>query len=420
MATYSSKKYPIPASSITSATLADGTVAAVDLAAGAVGTSQLASTLDLSGKTVTYRSIVAGDIASNAITSAKVADAAITTAKMANSGLELGMRNAFINGNFDIWQRSTSATHTGIWSVVSADRWGGHFDGGTAGTYVRSTAVPNSNSLYSMRVQGASGGTSAYLDQRIEAVNGRAMINAGSATVSGWVRRVGTASASITVNLITPTAVNNFAGYNTIGACFSANNTISGNGTASSSTLTLTTANTWYYFTVTDTSFATRTGIANGAQIYFALGGLSSTSNYYEFSQLQIEAGSTATPFEFRQFGTELALCQRYYEKSWHQDLAIGSAHGVQVQLRISANANFTNYLLISSPYKVTKRITNPTVIVYDSSGNAGKINMNDSITDPNNITPTGYGTVGDWGVQVNYNASHNGIGYAWSSNAEL
>jgi hypothetical protein len=251
---------------------------------------------------------------------------------MSNSGLELGMRNAFINGNFDVWQRSTSATHTGIWSVVSADRWGGHFDGGTAGTYARSTNVPNSNSLYSMRVQGASGGTAAYLDQRIEAINGRAMINAGSATVSGWVRRVGTASASITVNLITPTAVDNFAGYNTIGACFSANNTISGNGTASSSTLTLTTADTWYYFSVTDTSWASRTGIANGAQIYFALGGLSSTSNYYEFSQLQIEAGPSATPFEYRQYGTELALCQRYGQMAASANEAghIGFLNGAQ------------------------------------------------------------------------------------------
>jgi hypothetical protein len=313
MATYSSKKYP--AGSVTSAQLADGTVVAVDLADGAITSAKLNSTVDLSGKTVTYRSIVAGDIASNAITTAKVAANAVTPAKMSNSGLELGMRNAFINGNFDVWQRSTSATHTGIWSVVSADRWGGHFDGGTAGTYARSTNVPNSNSLYSMRVQGASGGTAAYLDQRIEAINGRAMINAGSATVSGWVRRSGTASASITVNLITPTALDNFSSYNTIGACFSANNTISGNGTASASTLTLTTADTWYYFTVTDTSWASRTDITKGAQIYFALGGLSSTSNYYEFSQLQIEAGPTATPFEFRQFGTELELCQRYYEQ---------------------------------------------------------------------------------------------------------
>jgi hypothetical protein len=27
-----------------------------------------------------------------------------------------------------------------------------------------------------------------------------------------------------------------------------------------------------------------------------------------------LEEGSTPTPFEYRQYGTELALCQRYYE----------------------------------------------------------------------------------------------------------
>jgi len=64
MATYSSKKYP--SGSVTSAQLADGTVVAVDLADGAVTSAKLNSTVDLSGKTVTYRSIVNADIASGA------------------------------------------------------------------------------------------------------------------------------------------------------------------------------------------------------------------------------------------------------------------------------------------------------------------------------------------------------------------
>ena len=324
MATYSSKKYP--SSSITSAQLADGSVVAVDLADGAVTSAKILDGTIVNGDinasaAVAYsklnlsNSIVAGDITSNAVTNAKLASTAVTPAKLANSGAELGMRNMFINGNFDIWQRSTSYTYPGgIWLYGHADRWAGHFDGGSAGTYSRSTNVPNSNSAYSMRVAGVSGGTSAYLNQRIEAVNGRAGIAAGSVTVSGWIKRTGNAASSVSLNLITPTALDNYASYNTIGNCFSANNTISGNGTASGSSMTLTTADTWYYFTMTDTSWATRTGIANGAQIYFGLGGLSTTGSYYEFSQLQIEAGPTATPFEFRHISTELALCQRYFQ----------------------------------------------------------------------------------------------------------
>jgi hypothetical protein len=40
------------------------------------------------------------------------------------------------------------------------------------------------------------------------------------------------------------------------------------------------------------------------------------TGDWYEISQVQVEVGSTATPFEQRSIGTELALCERYYETS--------------------------------------------------------------------------------------------------------
>ena len=46
---------------------------------------------------------------------------------------------------------------------------------------------------------------------------------------------------------------------------------------------------------------------------------------------VQLEKGSVATPFEFRQFGTELALCQRYYTKlsSNSSYTPFGTGHGV-------------------------------------------------------------------------------------------
>lgn len=51
---------------------------------------------------------------------------------------------------------------------------------------------------------------------------------------------------------------------------------------------------------------------ADGANI---LGG-----EYFEFTLLQMELGTVATPFEFRLAQTELALCQRYY---WQHSIAI-------------------------------------------------------------------------------------------------
>jgi hypothetical protein len=38
--------------------------------------------------------------------------------------------------------------------------------------------------------------------------------------------------------------------------------------------------------------------------------------NYIEFTGVQLEKGTVATPFEFRPYATELALCQRYYYRT--------------------------------------------------------------------------------------------------------
>ena len=61
------------------------------------------------------------------------------------------------------------------------------------------------------------------------------------------------------------------------------------------------TANTWNYSTEYFAASSTTNLIAtNGATFYI--------------TGVQLEAGTTASPFEYRQYGTELALCQRYYE----------------------------------------------------------------------------------------------------------
>ena len=39
------------------------------------------------------------------------------------------------------------------------------------------------------------------------------------------------------------------------------------------------------------------------------------TANYWQITGVQLEVGDTATPFEHRSYGQELALCQRYYQR---------------------------------------------------------------------------------------------------------
>jgi len=109
------------------------------------------------------------------------------------------------------------------------------------------------------------------------------------------------------------------------------------------STYTINSANTWEYKTVTvagDTSGTWQTGNLRGMLVRFGLtagtdfqqaAGSWGTANAFGTSStvqllstlnatwfitgVQLEVGSTATSFDYRPYGTELALCQRYYAR---------------------------------------------------------------------------------------------------------
>ena len=49
------------------------------------------------------------------------------------------------------------------------------------------------------------------------------------------------------------------------------------------------------------------------------------TSNYWQITGVQLEAGAVATPFEFEQINETLAKCQRYYENSYNDGVAVGT-----------------------------------------------------------------------------------------------
>jgi hypothetical protein len=105
---------------------------------------------------------------------------------------------------------------------------------------------------------------------------------------------------------------------------------------------TINAANTWEYKTITIPGDTTGTWLTTndiGMRVYFGLGvgtDFTGTANQWnaafdasasgavnvmgtlnatwQVTGVQLEAGSVATPFERRPYGTELMLCQRYYE----------------------------------------------------------------------------------------------------------
>jgi hypothetical protein len=136
-------------------------------------------------------------------------------------------------------------------------------------------------------------------------------------------------------------------------------------------TYTITSANTWTYITITvpgdvTGTWLTTTGI--GMRVYFSLGVGSSRSQTagawtgaesfgnssavsvvgtsgatFYITGVQLEKAGTATPFEFRPYGTELALCQRYYYRNTYvaasgsQTMAVGAVNGATSAAQITA-----------------------------------------------------------------------------------
>ena len=81
---------------------------------------------------------------------------------------------------------------------------------------------------------------------------------------------------------------------------------------------------------------------------------------------MQLEAGTTASPFEYRQYGTELALCQRYYGVllAANTDYNIGGTR--------DATTSFQTTLYSAVPMRTTPTLGVPSgygrFICYDTS----------------------------------------------------
>ena len=235
-------------------------------------------------------------------------------------------QNRIINGAMVIDQRNAGASVTPANADVTLDRWGSNmFPNASKYTVVRSSTAPagftnsllvTSSSAYSI------GATDIYTQfQWIEGFN-TADLNWGSAnaktvTLSFWVR------SSLT---------------GTFGGALQ-----NSDGTRSYPfSYTISVANTFEYKTITiagDTSGTWLTTNGRGIGVIFGLGvgstysgtaGAWSGSAFYSatgatsvvgtngatffITGCQLEVGSTATSFDYRPFGTELALCQRYFQ----------------------------------------------------------------------------------------------------------
>jgi len=237
-----------------------------------------------------------------------------TTTKLGTDSL-FGFRNRIINGDMRIWQRGTVINNPTTSNFYTADRWGVNRNGDYAADLsvgrVAATGLPGFQ--YCMALQRNVGSSST---QAIGLWNSNESSNTydlagGPITLSFWLK-VGAnySGGAITVALYTGTGIDQRI-YQYTNQANILNTAISPNTTWARYSFT---ANVGSAATELGSYFTwTPTGVAGGDDSVYITG-------------VQLESGSTATPFEFRPYGLELSLCQRYFQKSYQQDVKPGTA----------------------------------------------------------------------------------------------
>jgi len=274
--------------------------------------------------------LTSADLEDNIISTAKIQDDAVTTAKTSYS--DAPYRNIIINGDMSIAQRGTSTASITTSNYYTVDRFNMAIT--TLGTWTQSqsTDVPSGQGFAkSFKIEcttadaSPASGDVLQIQQRFEGQNLQYLkygtANASSLTLSFWVKsnKTGTYVASF---------------YN------------SDNARHISKSYTIDTADTWEKKTITyagDTVGALDNDNASslllilfmGAGTDFTSGTLAtswnsyvaanscvgqvnladSTSNYINITGVQLEAGTTASDFEFLPYDVNLRRCYRYYQK---------------------------------------------------------------------------------------------------------
>jgi hypothetical protein len=326
-----------------------------------------------------------------------------------------GFRNRLINGGMVIDQRNAGASVTPTDGQYLVDRWSARQT-----TASKFSAQQNSGSVtlpagFTNYLGAVS--LSAYSVSASDIFSVRQKIEGFNVSDLGW----GSASAvTVTLSFWVRSSLTGTFG----GALYNSPSTRS-----YPFSYTISAANTWELKTITiagDTSGTWLTTNGTGIEVNFGLGvgstysgtaGAWAGTDYrsatgatsvvgtsgatFYITGVQLEVGSVATPFERRDYGRELAMCQRYFQ-------TITAASGDPVGL---AGAPNTTILTAPIRFGVTMRAT-PTLYSTLTAGTRFRANGNVDVNSSNDMT---FDSVGPYAVELG-NTGFSGLtaGYAY------
>lgn len=325
-------------------------------------------------------------------------------------------RNLLINGGLQFWQRRNSGrVGSGAGTLGAetffADRFSNSalncsqdiqrvvYDGQQIGY------PDDTRSILVCTVSGAVASSGAWMGQRIEGVRSAG----GAITISVWANG-DVAGRKVGVRVIQD--------FGTGGSPAAQTSTEAG-------VLTLTTGATRQSLTVTLPSTKGKQLGSNGNDHIYVVfdlcaggygGALAGQNGSFGFTQFQVESGRAATRFDWRPPGVELALCQRYYEKSYNLEIQPNTPHN-EGREAFSLNTQGTAHYQ-SVRFQVSKR-AHPYVMIIsaDTTQQDGHIAEDNVSRVPclvNYASPSGYE------VSWTNNPGRWGGWWHWWADAEL
>lgn len=374
-------------------------------------------------------------LAVNAITDASGGSTCTINGATPTTANVLG-RNRIINGHMLINQRGGTTTVNSTASTYGVDQWAG-VGQATDGvfTMAQSSATPPAGLTNFLRAttttaDASIGATQSYaLRHAIEGYNvadlGWGAVGAATITLSFWVRSslTGTFGGSVANNGNTRFYV---FSYPINSANTWEQKTITVTGDTTGTWTTDNTAGIKIFFNLgAGSTYTGAAGSWGGATLYNVTSGVNligTLNATFDLTGVQLEKGSVASNFEYRPYGTELILCQRYYEKSYAPNVALGTVTQTDsVQWRCQSPSNISWYPRIPVQFRVTKRAT-PTVNTYSTqTGASGQV----YIQAPNAADkPASLYSVGVNGVSVEATSGTTGADaqyvFHWTAESEL
>ena len=359
-------------------------------------------------------------------------------------------RNMIINGAMNVAQRATSVTGLGAnassLNIPTIDRWKTLLLGDGAGRFTMSQTSdgPNGISANCLKIDCTTADTSIAAGERfdifqlLEGQNvqriGKGVVGAQQVTVSFYVKASGAFTFGLelfdnTNNRQITKLFNTTTDWVRHEIVFPAD-VDDGSSPLADSNASALQVGFWLHAGATYAGGTLNTAAWNNYVNANRAAGIdsiySSTDNNFFLTGVQLEVGSSATPFEHKTFGQDLEECSRYYSR---EEADTGASYKRYATGSWSSSTGFEVLVPLSTPMRTTPTLettgTAANYAVYSANSidaSTGLAITNDSDAGTNNravavaVTTSGGGVAGEGGTLLNNN---NTAGFI-ALNAEL